>query len=96
MAAKSLGYFQGTSLATARTLADIKGSAAPVTSDYCIVQAESQACRWRMDGTSPTAAIGNTLAVGDTLIVRRSQYGNFKIIEQTASAKVNIEFFKTG
>lgn len=96
MAAKSLGYYQGTSLGTARTLADIKGSAVPATSDYALVQAESQACRWRMDGTAPTASVGNTLAVGDTLIVRRSQYGNFKIIEQTASAKANVEFFKTG
>lgn len=96
MGAKSRGYYQGSSVAAAKTLAEIAATTVPTDSDYCIVQAQDQNCRWRSDGTAPTASVGSLLASGDSIIVRRAQYTNFKIIETAASAKVNVEFFKTG
>lgn len=96
MGAKSLGYYQKTDVSAARTLADIIGSAVPATCDYVVIQAETQPCRWRDDGTAPTASVGNLLAVGDSIIIRRAQFANFKIIQTTATALVNATFYKTG
>jgi hypothetical protein len=57
-----------------------------------LITPESQAVRWRDDGTAPTAAIGMPLAAGVTL-----QYdgdlNKIKFIEQLASAKINISYY---
>lgn len=93
---KSLGFFQG-ACATAKTLAQIiDPTAVPAAAEWAIVQAESQECRWRMDGTAPTAAIGIILAVKDSVFVHKSQFATFKMIEVTGTAKVNLEFFQSG
>jgi hypothetical protein len=96
MGAKSRGYYQDATVSASTSLADIVGAAVPSNADFCTVQAQDQPCRWRSDGNAPTASVGNLLAAGDTITLRRGMFSNFRIIETAASAKVNVEFFKTG
>ena len=80
------GYQQITSLAAATALTVPAGSA------YAVITAETQAVRWRDDGTNPTATVGMPLAAGASF----NYYGALsaiKFIEQTSSAKINIAYF---
>lgn len=89
-----LGYQQITSLSAAANLTvpvtDKSGNKQQAT--FALIIAESQAVRWRDDGTAPTASVGMTLAVGVPL-----QYDgdltNIKFIETAASAKINISYY---
>lgn len=96
MASKPAGFYQGTSVATAKTLADIIGEAIPADADFCLVNPESQNVRWRDDGTNPTASVGMVLEAGQTLVVTRGQLSRIKFIEVAASTKLNINFYTTG
>ncbi len=96
MGVKSVGYYQGAALSAANSLADIVGAVVPASADYAVVQCETQNCRWRDDGTAPTATVGNLLVANVILTIRRGQFSRFKIIEATASAKVSVDFYKTG
>lgn len=87
-ACAALGYQQITSLAAAANLPTI-----PSTADCCVIVAETQAVRFRDDGTNPTAAIGIPLAVGVEFFYI-GPLANIKFIEQTASAKLNIAYYK--
>lgn len=84
-----LGYQQITSLAAAQT------PTVPAGANVMIVSAETQAVRFRSDGVTPTATVGFPLAVGVQLVFRMSNaaLGAIKFIEQTASAKLNIEYY---
>lgn len=89
-----LGYQQITSLSSAQTLTvparDVLGNKQQAT--IALITPETQAVRWRDDGTAPTATVGMPLAVGVTL-----QYDGdltkIQFIEQTASAKINISYY---
>lgn len=82
------GYVQVTSLSTAVGLGTI-----PAGATFALITPETQAIRWRDDGTNPTTTVGMPLAAGATL-----QYtGNlaaFKMIETAATAKVNITYYE--
>lgn len=80
------GYQQLTSLASAAALT------VPSGATVALIQAESQSIRWRDDGTDPTASVGMPLAVGETLFYTGS-LSAIKVIEQTASAKLNISYY---
>lgn len=84
---RALGYQQITSLASAT------GLTVPAGTSFCMVIPETQAVRWRDDGTDPTATIGYPLAVGSELRYTAAQLGALKFIEQTASAKINICYY---
>lgn len=89
-----LGYQQITSLSAAASLTipvvDKNGLACRPA--IAIITPETQAVRWRDDGTAPTASVGMPLAVGATL-----QYDGdltkIQFIEQTGSAKLNITYY---
>lgn len=89
-----LGYQQITSLVSAVGLTvpsvDVNGLACKPS--IAIITAETQAVRWRDDGTDPTGTVGMPLAAGATL-----QYDGdltkIKFIEQAASAKLNITYY---
>jgi hypothetical protein len=54
--------------------------------------AETQAVRWRDDGTDPTASVGMPLATGVSL----SYDGDLKavrFIQQSASAIINVSYY---
>jgi hypothetical protein len=89
-----LGYQQITTLSSAQSLTvparDVNGLS--VKPSIALITPETQAVRWRDDGTAPTASVGMPLAAGVTL-----QYDGdltkIQFIEQTASAKLNISYY---
>lgn len=84
---KLLGYQQIVGIAAATALTIPPGTA------FIEVQAETQAVRYRADGTDPTAAIGMPLAVGVREIIGIQNLAALKFIEQTASATLNISYY---
>jgi predicted hotdog family 3-hydroxylacyl-ACP dehydratase len=82
----SLGYQQITSLSAAA------GLTPPASAVRALVQAETQAVRWRDDGTDPTTTVGMTLAAGASLEYE-GQLAAIRFIEVTASAKLNVAYF---
>lgn len=87
IAEKPLGYQQITSLSAATALT------VPAGTQYALISPESQAVRWRDDGTSPTATVGYPLAVGAELKYTAGSFAIVKFIEQAASAKLNIVYY---
>ncbi len=81
-----LGYQQITSLAAA------VGLAVPSGATYAIIQAETQAVRWRDDGTAPTASVGMTIPAGGELRYDGNLRG-IQFIEAAASAKLNVSYY---
>ena len=81
-------YWQLTSVATATSV--------PCPGDIVMLQCQTQPCRYRMDGTAPTTAVGTLLPVGHTHILQvgPTTARNFQIIETAVSAKVDIHVFK--
>lgn len=92
------GYAQFTSLAAAVDLSTpASGTTLAVAiaagARLILVIAETQAVRWRDDGSNPTAGVGMPLAVG-TLLEYSGTLSAIKFIEQTGSAKINVAYFK--
>jgi hypothetical protein len=89
-----LGYQQITSLSSSTALTvpstNVEGMACKPRA--ALIVAESQAVRWRDDGTAPTASVGMPLAVGDPLFYD-GDLTKIRFIEQTASAKLNISYY---
>ena len=81
-----LGYQQITSLSASTALT------VPAGATMALIVAETQAVRWRDDGTAPTASVGMPLAVGTSL----SYDGDLRairFIQQTASATLNVSYY---
>ncbi|HEY8879199.1 MAG TPA: hypothetical protein VIN03_16645 [Roseateles sp.] len=89
---KPLGYQQITSLSGAQ------GLTVPAGTKLALIQAETQAVRWRDDGTAPTATVGYPLAVGSELRYTgtAAALAAIRFIEQTASAKLNVSYYGNG
>lgn len=89
---KALGYQQITSLSasTALTIAQDENSR---NAGRAIISPETQNVRWRDDGVAPTASVGYLLAVGSELDYSGS-LDKLRFIETTASAKLNICYYK--
>lgn len=87
---KYLGYQQITDLSSA------VGLTVPAGTIFALVTPETQAVRWKGDGTNPTAAVGYPLAAGNELEIDAADLGSFKFIEQTASASLNVVYFGKG
>lgn len=83
---RPLGYQQITSLSSSTALTVPRGAI------VALIQPETQAVRWRDDGTAPTASVGMPLAVGETLPYT-GYLENLRFIEQVASAKLNIAYY---
>lgn len=84
---KQLGYQQLTSLSGATGLTVPAGTALAL----CIP--ETQAVRWRDDGTNPTSSVGQPVAVGAELRYDGAGLAALKFIEQAASAKLNVVYY---
>ena len=81
-----LGYQQITSLSASAALT------VPVGATMALIVAETQAVRWRDDGTAPTSSVGMPLAVGVSL----SYDGDLKairFIQQAVSATLNVSYY---
>lgn len=83
---QSLGYQQITSLSSAAGLTVPGGTA------YALIQAETQAVRWRDDGTNPTTTVGMRIPAGGELRFE-GQFSRLKFIEEAASAKLNVSYY---
>lgn len=83
---KPLGYEQITSLSAAT------GLTVPAGATSAVIIAETQAVRWRDDGTDPSGTVGMPLAV-DTLLEYGGDLSAITFIEQAASAKLNVAYF---
>lgn len=87
VAERALGYQQITSLSSSTALT------VPIGTCLAIVTPETQAVRWRDDGTDPTATVGYPLAVGAELRITSAQLSVIEFIEQAASAKINVCYY---
>lgn len=82
-----MGYEQITGLTSAQSLT------VPAGANIAILQAQDQDCRFRDDGTSPTASVGTVLEV-KRLFGYSGDLSAVEIIETTATAIVNVLYYK--
>lgn len=94
-----LGYFQGSvDGTTAETLAVLTGSAIPAGALYAAIQVDTGGtnvfCRYRDDGTAPTAAVGMPLLPG-VYFFDTAALANFQIIGSAAGpTTVNVAYYR--
>jgi len=81
-----LGYQQITSLSAAA------GLTVPSGATLAVIIPESQAVRWRDDGTNPTSAIGMPVPIL-TVLSYDGDLQRIRFIEQAASAKLNVSYY---
>ena len=74
--------------------------ASPTLPDACnraYLTAETDAVRWRADGTAPTTTEGHVLAVNDSISFTGANYRQLlekiQFIKQTATAALKITYF---
>lgn len=79
------GFQQIATLTTAQSLTVPAGSRA------ARIHADTQAIRWRDDGTAPTATVGMRLPVGAELYYD-GEFSKLQLIEEVAGAKANISY----
>jgi hypothetical protein len=86
---RPLGYQQITSLSAAAALT------IPAGTDWARITPETQAVRYRDDGTNPTATVGMPIAAGATVDILNDAAGlaAMRFIEQSASAKLNVTYY---
>lgn len=85
-----LGYQQITSLSSATALT------VPAGTTMCLVIPQTQAVRWRDDGTDPSATVGQPLGVGSELVYTAGSLPRLKFIQQAASATINVTYYGSG
>ena len=90
IAEKPLGYVQLTSLAAATALTVPEGTS------LIIFKPASQAIRFRDDGTDPTTTVGYPVAVGVEYRYTGRAGSRIRIIQQAASATVDVLFYGQG
>lgn len=90
--AQCLGYQQITSLSSAQVLTVPSNTSGKGAATYAIIQAETQAVRWRDDGTAPTSTVGMVIAAGGELRYD-GNLSSIQFIEATASDKLNISYY---
>ena len=83
-----LGYQQITSLSSATALT------VPTGANKAVIRNETQSVRYRDDGTSPTASVGQLMLAADLPLVYSGVLSNLKFIETTSGAKLNILYYK--
>lgn len=82
------GYQQVSTLTSSTGLPSV-----PVGTTLAVIQAETQNVRYRDDGTAPTASVGMILVAGDMLYYTGNM-ADIKFIQVTASAKLNITYYR--
>lgn len=82
-----VGYQQITSVSTSTALT------VPAGANVALIQAETQAVRWRDDGEDPTDSVGMALAANETLPYT-GNLGAIRLIQQSAGAKLNVSYYR--
>lgn len=90
---RCLGYaqFAAGAINTAVLLSTITGGI-PAGTSFARIQCTAQAVRWRADGTAPTAAVGQPLAIGAELLLA-GDFARIQFIGQAAGAILDVTFF---
>lgn len=83
-----------TSAVTTASSASLTTGGIPVDANTAIITAGTQAVRFRDDGGTPTASVGQPLATGAPILYS-GPFQNLSFIEQTSSAKIDITFYKS-
>lgn len=67
----------------------------PAGTTVMVVTVETQAVRYRADGTNPTSAVGVPIGVGSSWTFKgtQAQLLAIKFIEQAASATLNFDYY---
>jgi len=65
----------------------------PAAADFCLIYVETQAIRYRDDGTDPTASVGCPLPVGSVLNYD-GDLSAIKVISQIAGAKISVAYYQ--
>ena len=86
MILKPLGHQQITDLSSAVGLTPASGA------QRALLCAQTQAVRFRDDGTSPTATVGIHLAAGEPYLYE-GDLSAIEFIEEAASAKLDISYY---
>lgn len=81
------GYEQITSLSSAASLTP------PTHARFAVIKAEAQAVRWREGDSDPTATVGMPMATTDQPLTFSGNLKALRFIEQTASAKLNVQYY---
>lgn len=76
-----------TTISTATTLTPPSGA------DALLLQAFTQAVRWTVDGTTPTASTGFQLPAGSSVLIEVGDGQTVKVIEETATASIQYQWF---
>lgn len=69
------------------------GNLPVVTVRYVELQAEAQAIRYTLDGSTPTATNGLRLAVGEIVTLTPAQLAVLQVISETAGAFANAQAY---
>lgn len=89
-----LGDYQCTSISIATTLLTCASlSAVPAGAVFAVVQVESNAARWRTDGTAPTASVGQPLAVLTPIYFTVNPLSNVQLIPQSSTMTIDVSFY---
>jgi len=86
-------YETATGYAQISDLSSVTALVVPPGTDFCIVIAETQAVRWRDDGTDPTNGVGQPLLANVPMKYTSKQIRSLRFIEQRPSAKLNITYY---
>lgn len=94
-ALQTLGYAQSaavdaSTLVSSLTFQGQPGAGIPPGTVLLIVTPQTQAVRWRDDGTAPTAAAGYPLAVAIELRYDGANMAALRFISQVAGAIINV------
>lgn len=84
-----LGYQQLTSSSLTASTALV----VPTGATFCLIEAEAQAVRYRDDGITVSATVGQPITVGTTLMYA-GNLAALRFIQTTASAIVNVSCYR--
>lgn len=90
-AATTVAPSGGTGLTLTLTWAD---NVAPEGVSGAVIQAEAQAIRWRDDGGTPTASVGQVIAAGDSITYEGVGLSAMRLIEAASGGIANITFYR--
>jgi len=99
LAETTLGYAQSAAVDASTLISSLtfQGQAVagiPAGTVLLLLMPQTQAIRWRDDGTAPSATVGYPLAVGTELRYTGTNMGALRVISQVAGAIVNVIAYK--
>lgn len=76
--------------ATAGTIAALASTTLEPHTEIIVVQVETAAVRWTVNGTTPTATVGYRAEAGDVLTLSRGEADVAKFVRESVDAKLQV------